>query len=86
MGLAARITDPTSDGVVTGPGVTTVLIGNMAAAVAGDISTPASGNVPMPFAIGSFTVMIGNRPALRSGDTALNGSSIVGGCPTVQIG
>lgn len=86
MGLAARITDTTSDGLVTGPGVPTVLIGNLPAAVAGDISTPSSGNVPLPFALGSITVMIGNRPALRSGDTALNGSSIVMGCTTVIIG
>ena len=86
MGAAARITDLTSDGAVTGPGVPTVIIGGLPAAVAGDISTPVSGNVPMPFIIGSFTVFIGNKPALRAGDTASNGSSITVGFPTVQIG
>ncbi len=86
MAAAARITDVTSDGMVTGPGVPMVLIGNMPAAVAGDISTPASGNIPMPFVVGSFTVLIGNKPALRAGDTALNGSSITVGFPMVQIG
>jgi uncharacterized Zn-binding protein involved in type VI secretion len=86
MGAAARITDVTSDGMVTGPGTPTVLIGSMPAAVVGDISTPASGNVPMPFAMGSMSVLIGGKPALRAGDTALNGSSIAVGLPTVQIG
>lgn len=86
MGLAARIADSTSDGVITGVGVPTVLIGGMPAAVAGDISTPASGNVPMPFAVGSFTVFIGGKPALRVGDTALNGSAIVMGATNVLIG
>ena len=86
MAGAARITDITSDGIITGAGTPNVLIGGLPAAVVGDISTPASGNVPMPFAIGSTSVLIGGKPALRSGDTALNGSSITVGLPAVQIG
>ncbi len=86
MSAAARIADVTTDGMVTGPGTPNVLIGGMPAAVVGDISTPASGNIPMPFAMGSITVLIGNKPALRAGDTALNGSGIAVGFPTVQIG
>lgn len=86
MSLAARIADSTSDGIITGAGALTVLIGGMPAAVVGDISTPVSGNIPMPFAMGSTTVLIGGRPALRLGDTALNGSAIVMGCTTVLIG
>lgn len=86
MAAAARIADVTSDGAITGPGTPNVQIGNMPAAVAGDISTPVTSNIPMPFAIGSFTVLIGNKPALRAGDVAMNGSSITVGFPTVQIG
>lgn len=86
MGAAARISDLTNDGAITGAGVPNVQIGSMPAAVAGDISTPTSGNVPMPFVKGSTSVFIGSRPALRSGDSALNGSSISVGFPTVQIG
>lgn len=86
MSLAARIADSTSDGVITGAGASTVLIGGMPAAVVGDISSPVSGNIPMPFAVGSSTVLLSGMPALRMGDSALNGSTIVMGCPTVLIG
>lgn len=86
MSLAARIADSTADGVITGAGAPTVLIGGMPAAVVGDVSTPASGNIPLPFAVGSVSVLIGGKPALRVGDTALNGSAIVMGCPSVLIG
>ncbi len=86
MPAAARIADQTADGLVTGPGVPTVLLGGMPAAVAGDISTPSSGNVPAPFAVGSMTVLIGGRPAIRTGDTPANGSAVLVGLPTVIIG
>ncbi len=84
--LAARITDTTSDGVVTGPGVPNVHIGGLPAAVAGDISTPATSKPPAPFTRGSATVLIGGRPALRQGDVSANGSVISMGCCTVTIG
>jgi len=86
MPAAGRITDVTSDGLVTGAGMATVLIGGLPAAVAGDISTPSSGNVPAPFAVGSTSVMIGGKPAIRAGDIPGNGSGISVGLPTVQIG
>ncbi|NII27609.1 PaaR repeat-containing protein [Pseudoflavitalea sp. X16] len=86
MPAAGRITDVTSDGVVTGAGTPTVLIGSLPAAVAGDISTPSSGNVPGPFTMGSTTVLIGGKPAIRVGDVPGNGSGITVGLPTVQIG
>ncbi len=84
--LAARITDATSDGVVTGQGVPGVLIGGLPAAVAGDVATPATSKPPAPFAKGSATVLIGGRPALRQGDVASNGSAISMGCMNVIIG
>ncbi|MBX3257542.1 MAG: PAAR domain-containing protein [Chitinophagaceae bacterium] len=86
MPAAGRITDITADGVVTGAGAPTVLIGNLPAAVAGDVSTPSSGNVPAPFTTGSMTVVIGGKPAIRAGDMPGNGSAITVGLPTVQIG
>lgn len=87
MSLAARIGDPTADGIITGVGAPTVLISGMPAAVVGDIGTPASGNVPGPFTLGSFTVLIGGKPALRVGDMATNGTSvIINGASTVLIG
>jgi uncharacterized Zn-binding protein involved in type VI secretion len=86
MPLAARIADPTADGIITGAGAATVLIGGMPAALVGDIATPVSGNVPGPFPMGSSTVLIAGKPALRMGDSAVNGSAIVMGCPTVIIG
>lgn len=35
---------------------------------------------------GSSSVLIGNRPAARMGDTTAHGGVIVAGCPTVDIG
>jgi len=86
MSFAARIADSTADGVITGAGVPTVLIGGMPAAVVGDISSPVSGNIPLAFAVGSFTVLIGGKPALRVGDVAFYGSGIIIGCTSVLIG
>lgn len=92
MPPAARITDPTGHpGVVTGPGVATVLIGGLPAAVVGDTHTcafpaPAGPHPPTPIAMGSFTVLIGGRPAARMGDLAGCGAPIVFGLPTVLIG
>lgn len=87
MSFAARIGDPTADGVITGAGTPTVLIGGMPAAVVGDLGTPVSGNVPGLFTVGSFTVLIAGKPALRVGDMATNGTSvIINGAPNVLIG
>lgn len=91
MASAARVGDPsTHGGLVTGPGVSTVLIGGQMAAVMGDMhSCPiaAPGHlVSSVFAIGSTTVMIGGRPALRAMDICACGASVAAGCPNVIIG
>ena len=92
MPPAARIGDMTAHpGTISGPGVTTVLIGSTPAAVAGDTHTcsmpPTAGpHPPSPFPPGSGTVLIGGRPALRIGDVSGCGASIVKGEVTVLVG
>ena len=91
MPMAARITDPTGHpGLVTGPGVATVLIGGMPAAVMGDMHAcsfpPPASHPPTPFTKGSVTVLISGRPALRMGDMAGCGAPIIAGAPTVIVG
>jgi len=95
MPPAARLTDlhicpmitvlvPHVGGPIVGPGVPTVMIGNMPAAVVGDILTCVG--PPDSIVKGSTTVMIGGRPAARMGDLTAHGGVIVMGFPTVQIG
>ena len=95
MPPAARLTDmhtcpattgpvPHVGGPIAGPGVPTVLIGNMPAAVIGDLATCVG--PPDSIIRGSATVLIGNRPAARMGDNTAHGGVIVGGFPTVMIG
>ncbi len=99
MPPAARITDmhtcpmqtpafpspiPHVGGPVIGPGIPTVLIGKMPAAVVGD--TCICVGPPDAIAKGSATVMIGGRPAARMGDSTAHGGTIAVGCPTVIIG
>lgn len=92
MPAAVRVTDTTNHGgTVIGPGVATVLIGGMPAAVLGDnhiCSLPPNAHQPTasPFIQGSSTVMIGGMPAVRVGDTCVCGASAVVGEPTVIIG
>jgi uncharacterized Zn-binding protein involved in type VI secretion len=91
---AARITDmhtcPLADpkphvgGPITGPGVSTVLICGMPAAVVGDLCTCTG--PPDTIAKGSGSVMISGRPAARLGDTTSHGGVIVSGAATVLIG
>jgi uncharacterized Zn-binding protein involved in type VI secretion len=92
---AARITDmhvcpmvtvlvPHVGGPVTGPGVPTVLIGGLPAAVMGDLCTCAG--PPDTIVLGSSTVMIGGKPAARLGDSTAHGGAIVLGEFTVLIG
>lgn len=98
MPPAARITDmhtcpmvypglppiPHVGGPIIGPGVPTVLIAGMPAAVAGDMCLCVG--PPDTIVKGSATVMISGRPAARMGDTTAHGGSIVLGAPTVIIG
>ena len=91
MPPAARLGDPTGHpGVISGPGVSTVLLGGQPAAVVGDLHTcsfpPPAVHPPSPFPKGSSTVLVSGRPALRMGDTAGCGAPIVMGAPTVLIG
>lgn len=98
MPLAARVTDmhtcpkvtpglppiPHVGGPIIGPGIPTVLIEKMPAAVVGD-SLVCVGP-PDTVVKGSATVMIGGKPAARMGDTTAHGGSILMGCATVMIG
>lgn len=98
MPQAARLTDmhtcpqvtpglppiPHIGGPIAGPGVPTVLIGGIPAAVVGDMAICVG--PPDTVVHGSATVMIGNRPAARIGDTTAHGGVIVLGLPTVMIG
>jgi uncharacterized Zn-binding protein involved in type VI secretion len=92
MPAAVRITDTTNHGgTVIGPGVATVLIGGMPAAILGDnhiCSLPPNSHQPTasPFIQGSATVMIGGMPAVRVGDTCVCGAAAIVGEPTVIIG
>ena len=91
MPAAARVTDVSNHGgTITGPGVATVLIGGMPAAVVGDMhvcALPPTGHQPTtsPFMAGSTTVLIGGKPAVRAGDVCICGASAAVGCPTVMI-
>ena len=98
MPPAARLTDmhacpmvtpglppiPHVGGPIIGPGVPTVLIGSLPAAVVGDNAVCVG--PPDVIDKGSATVLIGNKPAARIGDTTAHGGSIVLGYPTVMIG
>lgn len=75
---------PHVGGPVVGPGVPTVFIGKLPAAVIGDMCTCVG--PPDSIVKGSATVMIGNKPAARMGDTCAHGGSIVIGCVNVLIG
>ena len=91
MPAAARLGDvSTHGGIITGPGVATVMIGGMPAAVAGDLHVcplPPSGHQPTssPFPAGSVTVLIGGRPAVRTTDACICGAMAAVGAPTVLI-
>ncbi|MFG2825017.1 PAAR domain-containing protein [Kitasatospora sp. NPDC048365] len=92
MPAAARVGDTTvHGGTVVGPGVATVLVGGMPAAVMGDLHACAVPSPPphppaTPFLAGSATVLIQGRPALRVGDSCACGASPAVGSPTVVIG
>jgi len=75
---------PHVGGPIVGPGVATVIIGGVPAAVVGDILVCVG--PPDSIVKGSVTVLIGGRPAARQGDLTSHGGTIVAGHPTVQIG
>ncbi len=71
-------------GPIIGPGIATVLIGKMPAAVVGDMVTCAG--PPDTIIAGSGTVMVGGMPAARLGDSTAHGGTIILGEFTVLIG
>jgi len=75
---------PHVGGPIVGPGVPTVLIGGLPAAVVGDMLVCTG--PPDLIVKGSVTVLIGGKPAARMGDLTAHGGVIVKGLPTVQIG
>lgn len=98
MPPAARLTDmhqcpmqtpglppiPHVGGPVVGPGVPTVLIEKLPAAVLGDNCICVG--PPDSIIKGSATVMIGGKPAARLGDNCAHGGTVVMGAATVMIG
>jgi|SRR5690554_6205890 len=98
MPPAARITDmhvcpmvtpglppvPHVGGPVSGPGIPTVLIGNLPAAVLGDLCVCTG--PPDSIIKGSSNVLIGGKPAARMGDSCSHGGTIVIGSLNVIIG
>jgi len=94
MPPAARITDmhtcpmfdgpkPHVGGPILPPGVPTVLIGGLPAAVVGGMCTCVG--PPDAIVKGSMKVMIGGRPAARMCDQTAHGGVIVAGYPLVMI-
>jgi len=90
--FAARVSDPTGHpGVVGPPGVPSVLIEGLPAAVVG---TPHVCSFPPPavhppsaiMPPGCPSVLIGGQPAARVGDLAGCGAPIVKGAAMVSIG
>lgn len=81
---------PHVGGLIVGPGVSTVLIGNKPAAVVGDMCMCVLPAGPAPcdsIAMGSTAVMIGFKPAARVGDPTAHGGAIAPpGVATVLIG
>jgi uncharacterized Zn-binding protein involved in type VI secretion len=81
----------TNGGTIVGPGVATVLVGGMPAAVATDqhvCAIPPAVHLPTasPFPMGSTTVQVGGMPALRTTDTCICGAMAAVGEPTVTFG
>jgi len=95
MPPAARILDnhvcpmvtvlvPHVGGPIVGPGAPTVLINSLPASIVGDMATCVG--PPDTIVMGSITVMITGKPAVRLGDSTAHGGTIVLGSPTVMIG
>ena len=96
MGMpAARLTDmhvcpmvtvivPHVGGPILGPGAPTTLIGGMPAACVGDMLVCVG--PPDVIAMGSFTVLIGSRPAAHMTSLCGHGGTVILGCPTVLVG
>jgi uncharacterized Zn-binding protein involved in type VI secretion len=75
---------PHVGGPIIGPGVPTVLVGFLPAAVVSDQCVCVG--PPDIIVKGSLTVLIGYKPSARIGDLTAHGGVIVAGMPTVIIG
>lgn len=75
---------PHLGGPILPPGVPTVLIGGIPAATL--TSQCICMGPPDVIVKGSFSVLIGGKPAARMGDTTAHGGTILIGCLTVLIG
>ena len=75
---------PHVGGPIAGPGMPTVLIGNLPAARVGDMCVCVG--PPDSIVRGSATVMIGGVPAARMGDPTAHGGQIILGAFNVLIG
>jgi uncharacterized Zn-binding protein involved in type VI secretion len=90
MPAAATLLSATSHpGLIVGPGVPTVLIGGLPAAVVGDAHIcafpPPAVHPPNIIVAGSAKVLIGGRFAARVGDPCACGAQIESGVVTVEI-
>jgi len=74
---------PHVGGPILPPGVPTVLIGSMPAAVMGGMCTCVG--PPDVILMGAVTVLIGSRPAARMTSTTAHGGTVILGCPTVLL-
>lgn len=95
---AARLTDmhvcpmvtpgvppiPHVGGPIAAPGAPTVLTCSLPQSCVGDMCVCVG--PPDSIVLGSFTVLVGGKPAARMGDTTAHGGSIILGAPTVLIG
>jgi uncharacterized Zn-binding protein involved in type VI secretion len=95
MASPARVGDSTTHGgSIIGPGVATVTIGGMPAAVLGDNhacpqlypGSPGPPHAVTPFLSGSATVTIGGVPALTNDSVCICGAKPIPGDPTITIG
>jgi uncharacterized Zn-binding protein involved in type VI secretion len=75
---------PHVGGPILPPCEPTVIVGGMPQARVGDLAQCMG--PPDTIAVGSPTVLIGNKMAARLGDCTAHGGVIVQGCPTVLIG
>ncbi|SDJ95311.1 PAAR domain-containing protein [Aliiruegeria lutimaris] len=75
---------PHVGGPILPPCVPTVLIGCMPSAPVGNMCVCVG--PPDTTAMGSFTVLVSNRPQVRLGDMTAHGGTVVVGFPTVLVG
>ena len=75
---------PHVGGPILPPGMPTVLVAMMPAATLSSMCVCVG--PPDVIILGSFTCLIGSKPAARMGDSTAHGGTIVLGAPTVLIG